>query len=120
MNHLLIWLYQKLLWNPYEDIPSLIEYFCDKVYKDASPYMKEYYRLLEQGWNVFADTFYVDCSIRLKTAFFYKSVVKKTGIGHGVLDALEAAYGAAPEQLKEMIKYMWDSVRVQMEAFRSF
>ena len=120
MNHLLIWLYQKLLWNPYEDVPSLISYFCDKVYGDASPYMQEYYRLLEQGFTEFSKTYYIDCTLRFWASDYYKRVVKKTGIGHPLLDALEAAYGAAPDQVKETIKYMWDCVRINMNSFKSF
>ncbi len=51
-NALTFWLYEKLAWNPYEDVDALIKEFCDKCYGDASEYMQEYYALLEGGWHL--------------------------------------------------------------------
>ncbi|MBO4798222.1 MAG: DUF4838 domain-containing protein, partial [Candidatus Methanomethylophilaceae archaeon] len=120
MNHLLCWLYQKLLWNPYEDIPSLISYFCDKVYGEASPYMQEYYHLMEQGFKGATETRKKQTAINLRTAEFYQFFVRKQGIGHPILDALEAAYQAASGPIKETIQYMLETVRTNLNSFRSF
>jgi hypothetical protein len=51
MSSLTIWLYNKLCWNPYEDVDALIVEFCDKVYGAASESMQEYYSLLRKGWT---------------------------------------------------------------------
>ncbi|MBO4797496.1 MAG: DUF4838 domain-containing protein, partial [Candidatus Methanomethylophilaceae archaeon] len=120
MNELLCWLYQKLLWNPDEDIPSLITYFCDKVYGGASPYMQEYYRLLEQGFNGFKESYKGATTLTFHFSDFYKRCVKNQGIGHPLLDTLEQAYNAASGPVKDRILYIWDCVKFHMSSFRSF
>ncbi|MBQ4289612.1 MAG: DUF4838 domain-containing protein, partial [Clostridia bacterium] len=120
MNVLLCWLFQKLLWNPNEDLPSMITYFCDKVYGDASPYMQEYYHLMEQGFKGATETRRKQTAINLRSAEFYQFFVRKQGIGHPILDALEAAYQAASGPIKEDIKYMYDCVYRAMSAYKSF
>ncbi|MBQ4289936.1 MAG: DUF4838 domain-containing protein [Clostridia bacterium] len=120
MNELLCWLYQKLIWNPDEDIPSLITYFCDKVYGEASPYMQDYFRLMKQGFEEGSQQRHELVSLILHKSSYYRTYVKKTGIGHPVLDALEQAYNAAEGPVKDTIKYIWDTVSANMNMFRSF
>ena len=120
MNILLCWIYQKLLWNPYEDIPTLMEYFCDKVYGEASPYMQEYYHLLEQGFREGATKIGRQTAINLRAPDFYRIFVYKPGIGHELVDALDKAYNAASGSIKEDIKYMYDCVYGAMSAYKSF
>ncbi|MBO4798336.1 MAG: DUF4838 domain-containing protein [Candidatus Methanomethylophilaceae archaeon] len=120
MNHLLCWLYAKLLWNPYEDIPSLITYFCDKVYGDASPYMQEYYRLMEQGFAGGTATYKGATTLDTHSSTYYKVFIYKQNIGHELLDELEKAYNAATGPVKETIKYIWDRVKFNLSNFRSF
>ncbi|MBO4798337.1 MAG: hypothetical protein J5494_06170, partial [Candidatus Methanomethylophilaceae archaeon] len=111
---------QKLIWNPDEDIPSLITYFCDKVYGEASPYMQEYFRLMKQGFEEGSQQRHELVSLILHKSSYYRTYVKKTGIGHPVLDALEQAYNAAEGPVKDTIKYIWDTVSANMNMFRSF
>ena len=120
MNTLLCWLYQKLLWNPYEDIPALITLFCDKVYGDASPYMQEYYRLMERGFRDGAQLTGRQTSYNLTAPLFYKQFVKKPGIGQAVVDALENAWNAASGPVKEDIRYIFDCVYGAMSAYKTF
>ena len=75
MNILSMWLYYKLCWNPYEDLDALIVEFCDKVYGDASPYMQEYYDLLEVGWKNGAELIPTLLQICYATAIGYLFVM---------------------------------------------
>ena len=118
MNMLTFWLYHKLLWNPYEDVDALIVYFCDKVYRNASPYMQEYYRLLEQGWT----DGQTNKTVTMKTTAYdlYRQFVKKTGIGHALIDTLTLAYEAADGPIRDVIGYTRDSVVSCLSTFKSF
>ena len=51
MNCLTYWIFSKLCWNPYEDVDALIDEFCTKYYGAAAEYMKEYYYLIEKGFE---------------------------------------------------------------------
>jgi hypothetical protein len=112
MNLFTNWLYAKLAWNPNENIEELLIYFCDKVYGDASPYMQEYYRLVQMGWK--------DGSEYLSTQFnanhrwsalpasyydnFLDVEVDGVHILTGIREALENAWNAADEKTKVLIE----------------
>ena len=55
-----------------------------------------------------------------KHSEFYQFFVRKQDIGHPILDALEAAYQAASGPIKETIQYMLETVRTNLNSFRSF
>ena len=120
MNQMLYWLYSKLAWNPYEDVDALIVEYCDKVYGDASAAMQEYYRLMKQGW----DEGRVTCkeAIHHYTHYlrYYILFVKKTGIGHPVIDALNEAYEAASGPIRDVIGYMRQTVVKTMSSFANY
>ena len=121
MSGMLCWIFEKLLWDPYEDIPSLISYFCDKVYGDASPYMQEYYRLTEEGFRNGAAEYHKNTGISIHVDEYYKVFVKNPGIGHPVLDTLEEAYNAAAEGwAKDNIKYIRDRYWFRLSSFKNF
>ena len=120
MNVLMLWLYQKLVWNPYEDVPALIVTFCDKVYGEASPYMQEYYRLMEQGFAAGAQTTRRPTVISTIASDFYQVFVRKQQIGHDVLDALDQARQAASGPIRDTIEYMYENVRSVLSSFRNY
>ncbi|MBQ4289934.1 MAG: DUF4838 domain-containing protein, partial [Clostridia bacterium] len=121
MSAMLCWIFQKLLWNPYEDIPSLISYFCDKVYGEASPYMQEYYRITEDGFRTGAAEYKRHTGLSIHVDEYYKVFVKNPGIGHPLLDTLEEAYNVAAEGwAKDNIKYIRDRYLFRLSSFKNF
>jgi len=116
MCALSFWLYEKLVWNPYADVDALIVEFCDKVYGDASPYMQEYYRLLEKGWLEGADSVYEEFNNFFffgKTLPFYVDYCLlnsdfEENILEQIVAALNNAWDAADDKAKEHIRYIKD------------
>ena len=120
MNGLIYWIYGKLAWNPWEDVDALVEQYCDRVYGEAGPYMKEYYRLLEQGWDEGTETYRQEINHHTIPYTYYKVFVKATGIGHAAIDALNQAYDASTGQWQTIIGYMRDTFVQNMNAFRNW
>jgi len=112
MNMMTYWLYAKLTWNPYEDVDALIDYFCDKVYGEASDEMQEYYRLVKMGWDygteLMADEFNVYHkwnTIPLRYFDYYLDVeVEGVHILDSIREALARAYEAADDTGKSYIQ----------------
>jgi hypothetical protein len=110
-NMLTYWLLAKLAWNPYEDVDALIEYFCDKVYRDAADEMMEYYRILKMGWDDGAETLYsmFNANIRWNSPTmdiyynFLDTTVDDIYIIEGLGEALDKAWEAADDRAKEFI-----------------
>ena len=119
MNQLTFWLYGKLTWNPYEDVDALIELFCDKVYGEAASHMKEYYRLLKDGWDTGRLAYRKAVTDTTVTLEYYKQFVRKSGVGHGILEALENAYNTASGPVKEEILYVWKCAKEVLSTFRT-
>lgn len=46
------YIYAKLLWNPHQDVNELVDNFIYYYYKDAAPYVKEYYDLIRINYAV--------------------------------------------------------------------
>ena len=120
MNVLTYWLYGRLSWNPYEDLQSLIDLFCEKVYGPAAESMKEYYRLIKDSWDENSKT----CRFALEhsdlTADYYKTFIYKPGIGHDVLDILEKAYNEADGPVKEVIGYVRECYVNNLKGYKNF
>ncbi len=112
MNLLTHWLTFKLAWNPYEDIDSLIESFCDKVYGNASEHMQEYYRLLQLGWNAGAEDrasqFNANYKWDTHIIHYYWDFIDTEVDGVHILttiqETLEKAWDAADEKAKTHIR----------------
>ncbi len=52
-----LYTYLKLLWNPYQDVDTLLNDWYDRcVGKEAAPYLREYYAIWERFWTVTAPT----------------------------------------------------------------
>ena len=58
MSELKLWLYAKLLWNPYLDVEKLIDDYCQAAYGNAAKHIKDYLDVVEharlrQRWTWF-------------------------------------------------------------------
>ena len=112
-----LWLYPRLLWNPYEDVDALIVEFCDKVYGDASEYMQEYYALLHTGWEIGAETildafnaeYYMYKGPWYSFLYFLDVETEDgTNVLEGLAELLTKAYEAADDKAKEFIRYPYE------------
>jgi len=117
MNLMSQWIYYKLLWNPYEDVDALIVEFCDKVYGDASPYMQEYYDLLELGWAEGGEAMKEEFNITTEVesnAYFYYFYFLDFDLDDGtyyldaIRDVLTKAYEAADDKAKTFIEWPYE------------
>ncbi len=115
-NELLFWIYNKLLWNPNEDVDALITYFCDKVYGDASPYMQEFYNGLAAGFHEGAEMSRGEYNFVFKWSttltpymdycVFNDDFVENANLAEKLLTALSNAWDAADDKAKGKIKYI--------------
>ena len=114
MNIMTMWIYNKLMWNPYEDVEALIVEFCDKVYGEASPIMQEYYDLLELGWaegaSVIPESFNADINVDRDARYYYDyfldfDMEDGTYYLDAVRDVLQRAYDAADDTAKTFIEW---------------
>ncbi|MBE6599136.1 MAG: DUF4838 domain-containing protein [Ruminococcaceae bacterium] len=105
MNSLTCWIYSKLLWNPEENVDELIEYFCDKVYGDASEHMQEYYSTLYRGWTE-GESENLCWNYKITTDFYLDYFVYQTDIEADLIASLRKAYDAADDVGKERIRYI--------------
>ncbi|MBQ4291090.1 MAG: DUF4838 domain-containing protein, partial [Clostridia bacterium] len=120
MNALSFWLYGKLSWNPYEDLQSLIDEFCEKVYGPAAESMREYYRILENSWETVSKTYKRALNHGEHYSFFYRDAIYKAGIGHDVVDTLNSAYEEAVGPVKEVIGYIRDCYWKNLSSFHGW
>ncbi len=118
MNVMSMWIYYKLMWNPYEDVDALIVEFCDKVYGDASDEMQEYYALLYKGWHygsteILPYEFNAKIKWNISQQYYYDYFMDfDLEDGTYYLDALTAAitraYEAADDKTKEFIRQPYE------------
>ncbi len=108
MNTLTFWLYSKLSWNPYEDVDSLIRYFCDRVYGNASEDMQEYYSLIYKGW-IEGESEVQLWNYKHKADYYLDYFVYSTDLETEIIAALRNAYDSADDAAKERIRYIKES-----------
>jgi len=126
INALQYWLFNKLFWNPDEDIEVLKTQFINKAYGAAAEPMRRYYDLIEQGWNY-------DRS-QQSWATSGESLVRQYVIVAGIRDqaqqALDEAYALADGKAKariepikttfeRMVEIAEDSVNISANAVRT-
>ncbi len=129
MNTLTFWLYHKLSWNPEEDIDALITEFCDKVYGDASEAMQDYYRILEEAWEVGRESVYDAFNVPMKwnmdltsyTDYLFFCMYSDTDrdFGAEAVDALNRAWEAANDIEKERIRYIKASIELLVDTYNN-
>ncbi len=113
MNAMTYWIYSKLVWNPNENVDELVEYYCDKVYGEASELMQEYYRLLQLGWKhgyetMLLDGRYYDYRFQPVKVWDYFLLVEVDGVWiiDEIIEVLHQAYDTADEKEKERLSYI--------------
>lgn len=116
MNNLYFWLINKLFWDPYADLDALTADFCQKAYGDASEYMLEYYRLIQQGWDMFDD--YVWYTSGGDT--YIKKFIIDAGIAEAASAALENAYNTAGTLQKKRIEPIKLTFEEQLAKYENF
>ncbi|MBE6598630.1 MAG: DUF4838 domain-containing protein [Ruminococcaceae bacterium] len=127
MNELFLWLYNKLLWNPYDDVDALIAEFCHKCYGDAAPYMQEYYRLLVAGmeegkeelWQQFNEPLRWGSYLNVYLDYFLLNpdFEENPNLMGDVLTNLKSAWDAADDKEKERIKYIKEMMEYLNETY---
>ncbi|WP_010275491.1 DUF4838 domain-containing protein [Paenibacillus senegalensis] len=126
VNALQFWLMNRLFWNPDEDIEELKTQFIEKAYGAAAGPMREYYDLIEQGWNY--DNAQQTWTVSGET--LVRQYIVVAGIKDEAQAALDAAYAVADEKarariapIKEtferMVEAVGDSVGISAEAVRT-
>jgi hypothetical protein len=114
MNLMSLWIYNKLLWNPWEDVDALIVEFCDKVYGEASELMQEYYALMELSWEegkeLLAEEFNMRVTVENSPSFYHLYFLDfelddGTYFLDAVRDVLDKAYEAADDKAKTFIEW---------------
>lgn len=106
-NALTFWLYGKLSWNPYADVDALIKEFCDKCYGDASPYMQEYYSLLEGCWHLGKESEVQTPTMRVEIPW---ATPLETYIESFIDNYdLQDQYGDVPERLMTALNNAWEA-----------
>ncbi len=114
MNILSFWLYHKLAWNPNEDVDALIDDFCEKVFGEAAPYMREYYRLLDISWAAGRDLVAGEFHNHMKFNrdalaywdYFIDIEVDGVYIYDAICEALGSAWEAADDDAKVHIRHI--------------
>ncbi len=110
LNTLTYWLHAKLAWDPEEDVDALIAYFCDRVYGAASEQMREYYRLIEQGWNDATEKPNYLWNYKLSAESYFDVFVYQVDLDADIVATLRSAYEAAEtEVIKERIRPILES-----------
>jgi len=127
MNTLTFWLYHKLAWNPEEDIDALIVEFCDKVYGNASAAMQDYYRIIEEAWEVGRESVYDAFNVPMRwntdlvtvTDYLFFCMYSDTDrdFGAEAVDALNRAWEAANDTEKERIRYIKASIEMLTDEY---
>jgi hypothetical protein len=127
MNALTFWLYNKLTWNPYEDVDALIKLFCDKSYGDASESMQEYYRLIKAGFDEGRALGRENGHLKMK--WFSRpevywdnfidnyDFVENEGLLEKIRTALHNAYDAANDTEKKRIEHIMECYDIGEELF---
>ena len=117
MNEMFIWQINKLFWNPYLDLDQLTDRFCRIVYGKASEDMKEYYRLLQKGWDE-RDSYVV---YHTGGNVYTKDFIINAGVADGVLNALKSALSKKLSAVqKRKIQVIYDVVSSEIEKYSKF
>jgi len=126
VNALQYWLFNKLIWNPDEDIEALKTEFIEKAYGAAAEPMRRYYDLIEQGWN--SDRAQQSWATSGET--LVRQYVVVAGVKDAAQQALDEAYALADERAKariepikstfeRMVAIAQDSVNVSANAVKT-
>lgn len=110
LNEAYIWAMNKLLWDPEEDTEELLDRYCKTVYKECAAEMREYFALIQKGWDA------SDAFVWYPTGgdVYYLQFVINAGVKDAVIAALDAAAGKA---VSPSVKRKAESVRETVEEY---
>ena len=121
MSDLRNYLEMKLQWNVYEDMPTLIDNFMTNVYKQAAPYMKEYFNRLrtnmavkEQEFIANGQPFHLD--MYDATPYQYSTTVYSKAFVEELMGLLDRAY-AAFDDIRDPVEREKMQLRITKESF---
>ncbi len=87
MNEMYCWQMNRLLADPDENVDDLTKWFCREAYGDAADEMREYYALIQKGWDERDDyVFYATGG-----DIYIGQFILAAGIAEPILDALNRA-----------------------------
>lgn len=114
MNEMYQWQINRLLWDPDLNINKLSDKFCKIIYGNAKDAMKEFYRLIQLGWDKMDGYIFYSTTCDM----YIKHFIIDAGIKDQVLDALNSALNLA-ERLKEKqrIQTILDTFVTQIEKY---
>ena len=90
------WVMAKLMWDPYQDPTALRNEYIKRVYHDAVPKMREFYRLISDSWHDRTNTTSVNCHTDEKKLF--QEFIVKPGLEKRARNLLEDAQKAATDR----------------------
>ncbi|MBQ3493258.1 MAG: DUF4838 domain-containing protein [Clostridia bacterium] len=117
MNEAYQWCLQKLMWNPELDIDKLLDRFCKVVYKECAEEMREYFDILQEGWNKrYANVWYpTGCDV-----YYYQFVVL-AGINKKLREIIsKAKLKAVTKSVKLKIDFIYKTVSVELDKYENF
>ncbi|MBR2449021.1 MAG: DUF4838 domain-containing protein [Clostridia bacterium] len=117
LNEFYTWGLSRLAWNPDQDIEELKERYCRIVYKECAKEMREYFNLIEKGWdNTPAYVWYATGA----DVYIYQLIVK-AGVKDGVLNALETACKkAVTPTVKSRVESIYSTVKGYIDRYADF
>ena len=117
MNEAYIWAISKLMWNPALDIDELLAKYATIVYKECSEEMREYFRLLQQGWDS------TDANVWYTTGgdVYYLQFVIGAGLAQPVLQTLKRALEKAKTPaVKRKVSAIYEVVVKEITKYQDF
>ncbi len=119
MNSLYLWLAYRLFWNPNADLEELTDRYCRLAYGNASEAMREYYRLIQKGWDEMPGYVWYATGGEL----YIRQFIMDAGTNAALLETLEKALSlcTGKDPLAEArIRPIYNIVKGQIEMFRNF
>jgi hypothetical protein len=117
LNQAYIWAINKLMWNPDLDVDELLDKYLRVVYKECAENIKEYFRLIKQGWDN------SDAMVWYTTGgdIYYLQFVINAGLADKVLNILKTAVEKAKDNaLKRKVVSIYETVSEQIERYKNF
>lgn len=100
VNAMQFWLFHQIFWNPDADLEKLKNEYIEKAYGDAAAPMKQYYDLIEQGWEYDQ----LPITIYSNESQLIGHYIVKAGIQESAQTALDEAWALADDQARARIE----------------
>lgn len=119
LNSLYLWLCCRLFWNPDADLEELTERYCRLAYGEAAGAMREYYRLIQKGWDDMPGYVWYATGGEL----YIRQFIMEAGIDSALLSTLERALAICADKnplAEARIRPIYRVVKEQIELYRKF